>query len=85
MKLIIDTNVLISGLLKDSITRELLLNESFEFYFPEIVMLEVKKYLPYIIQKSGLTEKDIKKLLNILFENLNLVPINEYEINIDKA
>ncbi|TFG20266.1 MAG: PIN domain-containing protein [Promethearchaeota archaeon] len=85
MKLIIDTNVLISSLLKDSTTRELLLNESFEFYLPEIVMSEVKKYLHYIIQKSGKTEEEIKKLLNILLENLNLVPIKEYEKDMDEA
>lgn len=85
MKLIIDTNVLISSLLKDSTTRELLLNESFQFYLPEIVMSEVKKYLPYIIQKSRQTEEEIKKLLNILLENLNLVPIDEYEKKMDEA
>ena len=45
MKLIIDTNILISSLLKNSTTRELLLNESFEFYLPEMVMIELKKYL----------------------------------------
>jgi len=66
MKLIIDTNVLISSLLKDSTTRELILNETFEYYLPEIVISEVKKYLPYIIQKSGLTEEEIKKFLNTL-------------------
>ena len=43
MKLIIDTNILISSLLKDSTTRELLLNESFEFYLLEIVMNEIRK------------------------------------------
>jgi predicted nucleic acid-binding protein len=85
MKLIIDTNVLISSLLKDSTTRELLLNESFEFYLPEIVMSEVKKYFTYIIQKSGKSEEEIKKLLNILLENLNLVPIDEYEDQLDEA
>ena len=79
MKLIIDTNILISSLLKDSISRELLLNESFEFYLPEIVLREVNKYLPYIIQKSKLSEVEIKKLLNTLLENLNLVPIDEYK------
>ena len=53
MKLIIDTNVIISSLLKDSTTREILLNESFDFYLPEIVMSEVKKYLPYkVINKK---------------------------------
>ena len=85
MKLIIDTNVIISSLLKDSTTREILLNESFDFYLPEIVMSEVKKYLPYIIQKSGLTEEEIKKLLNTLLENLHLVPIDEYVEKMDEA
>ena len=33
MKLIIDTNVLISSLLKDSTTRELILNETFGILF----------------------------------------------------
>jgi putative PIN family toxin of toxin-antitoxin system len=85
MKLIIDTNVLISSLLKDSTTRELILNETFEYYLPEIVISEVKKYLPYIIQKSGLTEEEIKKFLNTLLENLKLVPLDEYEEKMDEA
>lgn len=85
MKFIIDTNVLISSLLKDSTTRELLLNESFEFYLPEIVMSEVKKYFPHISQKSGKSEEELKKLLNVLLENLNLVPIDEYEDQMDEA
>ncbi len=85
MKLIIDTNVLISSLLKDSTTRQLLLNESFEFYLPEIVIIELKKYLLYIIQKSGITEDEIKNLLNALLENLKLVPLDEYEEQMDEA
>ena len=85
MKLIIDTNILISSLLKDSTTREILLNESINFYLPEIVLSEVNKYLPYIIQKSELSEKEIKKLLNTLLENLILVPIDEYEKKMDEG
>lgn len=85
MKLIIDTNILISSLLKDSTTREILLNESLNFYLPEIVLSEVNKYLPYIIQKSELSEEEIKKLLNSLLENLILVPIDEYENKMDEG
>ena len=85
MKLIIDTNILISSLLKDSTTREILLNESLNFYLPEIVLSEVNKYLPYIIQKSELSEEEIKKLLNNLLENLILVPIDEYEKKMDEG
>ena len=85
MKLIIDTNILISSLLKDSRIRKILLNESLSFYLPEIVLSEVNKYLPYIIQKSELSEEKIKKLLNTLLENLILVPIDEYEKNMDEG
>ncbi len=85
MKLIIDTNILISSLLKDSTTREILLNESLNFYLPELVLSETNKYLPYIIQKSELNEKEIKKLLNTLLENLILVPIDEYEKKMDEG
>ena len=85
MKLIIDTNILISSLLKDSTIREILLNESLNFYLPEIVLSEVNKYLPYLIQKSELSEEEIKKLLNTLLENLILVPIDEYEKKMDEG
>ena len=78
MKIIIDTNILISSLLKDSTTRKILLNESLNFYLPEIVLSEVNKYLPYIIKKSRLSEVEIKIILNTLLENLILVPIDEY-------
>ena len=47
MKLIVDTNILISSLLKDSTVIEILLNESLNFYLPEIVLSEVNKYLTY--------------------------------------
>ena len=34
MNIVIDTNVLIAGLLKDSITRKLLVNKNINFYYP---------------------------------------------------
>ncbi|MBN1801708.1 MAG: hypothetical protein JW891_09400 [Candidatus Lokiarchaeota archaeon] len=64
--------------MKNSKTREILLNMSFDFFVPEIVMIELKKYIPYIVQKSGLKEVETIKLLNFLLENLKLVPLEEY-------
>lgn len=85
MKLIIDTNVIISSLLKDSKARELLLSETFEFYLPEIVLSEINKYILYIVQKSNLNEKEIKVVLNKILEKLNIVPIQVYEDKIPEA
>ena len=59
MKFIIDRNIVISSLIKDSTTRELLLNEKFDYYLPEIVFVEVQKYKSYISKKAGLTEDEI--------------------------
>lgn len=42
MKLVIDTNVLISALLKNSVTREILLFPSLEFLLPEYALEEAR-------------------------------------------
>ena len=85
MKFIIDTNIVISSLIRDSTTRELLLNEKFNYYLPEIVFSEVHKYKSYISKKAELTEDDIDKLLKTILENIYQVPFNEYEEYIDEA
>lgn len=36
-------------------------------------MSEVKKYLPYIIKKSELSEEELKNLLNRILETLHLI------------
>lgn len=85
MKLIIDTNVLISGLIKDSTTRRILFGEKFTFYIPEKVIVEVNKYIPEICQKSNLTQIEIQTLLNLILEHLNVVPLENYQKKLEKA
>ncbi|NVM28939.1 MAG: putative toxin-antitoxin system toxin component, PIN family [Candidatus Helarchaeota archaeon] len=85
MKLVIDTNILISGLIKKSTTRKILLNPKFYFYLPEFLFNELARHLPEIVQKSNLDIEEIKKLINLFLENLNIVPIKEYENQIKKA
>jgi len=38
MKLVIDTNRIMAGLLKDSTSRKIILHDSFSFYAPEIIL-----------------------------------------------
>ena len=35
MKVILDVNVILSALIRDSTTRKIILNSEFDFYFPE--------------------------------------------------
>jgi len=55
--LAIDTNILISALIKDSLTRELLTNLKINFIFPEISLENVYFYKEYIMKKAKLSEK----------------------------
>lgn len=44
MRLVIDTGILISALLKDSVTREILLFSLIEFLIPEYAFEEFEKH-----------------------------------------
>ena len=44
MILIIDTNIVIAGLLKDGVTRELLIDAPFTLYSPDTVIIEIRKH-----------------------------------------
>ncbi len=44
MIFVIDTNILISALIRDSTTRKIIVKSGWEFYYPEISFHEVRKY-----------------------------------------
>lgn len=66
MKLVVDTNVLISALIKDSITRELLLFPSMEFLLPEHALEEIETHKSHISRRSGLSNDELDIVFSIL-------------------
>lgn len=85
MKLVIDTNVLISALLKNSVTREILLFPSLEFFLPEYALEEVEAHKGSISKRSGLSEEEIDVILSVLLENITIIPATEISPNVAKA
>ena len=85
MNLVIDTNVLIAGLLRNSITRRFLISKNINFYIPEYAIQEIEKYKQYIIDKSGLSENEFDELFKLIIENLNIVPFEEMKSYTDQA
>jgi predicted nucleic acid-binding protein len=57
MELVLDTNIIISALIKKGITRKLLLNKNYIFYTPEYTKNEISKYTSLILKKSNLTKE----------------------------
>ena len=85
MKIILDVNVILSALIRDSTTRKIILNSEFDFYFPELSLHKIRKYKDYILEKSGLTEEEFNKLMATLFKYIKLVPTEETEKNWHEA
>lgn len=74
MIIIIDTNILISALIKDSTVRRILINSGLRFYYPEASFHEVRKYKSMILEKSGLGDAEFERVLGKILEYVALVP-----------
>ena len=85
MNIILDVNVILSALIRDSTTRKIILNSKFDFYFPESSLHKIRKYKDYVLEKSELTEEEYDKLMATLFKYIRLVPTEEIEKNWNKA
>lgn len=85
MKIILDTNILISALIKDSITRRIIVDSEWEFYYPETSLHEIRKYKDLILKKSGLTDIEFIKLFNRLFNYIKLIPEEVINLKLEEA
>ena len=87
MKIIIDTNVLMAGLIKDSTVRAILLTKDIKFFLPEFAIGEIRKYEPDLLKKSGYTKKEFKTMMNLLLEKIRIIPksnISEFMIKAER-
>ncbi|MDP3734435.1 MAG: PIN domain-containing protein [Nanoarchaeota archaeon] len=66
MKLVVDTNVVISSLLKDSLTRRLITHIDADLYTLRFTQEEIDTHKQELLEKGGFSEV----ALNILLENI---------------
>ena len=85
MRLDADTNRVIASLIKDSISRKILLSNKFNFYSPTFLMEELNKYKELIIKKANINEVIYNRILKIFLYKINLVSLNEFEDYLEEA
>jgi predicted nucleic acid-binding protein len=85
MKLVIDTNVLISALIKNGISRKIILSPIIHFLAPEFTLQEIEKYKKTICKKACITSKEFNIVLQVLFERITIVPKEEYKNFVKQA
>lgn len=85
MRMVIDSNRFMAGVLKDSLSRELILSGRFEFYSPDYLVIEIRKYEEYLIEKAKLMEGQFDVILLALLDNVNLAPYEEFKDELGRA
>lgn len=85
MKLVVDTNILLSALIKDSLTRKILLHPKFEFYVPEHVFHEIELMKDEIIRRSRINENEFYIVLSTISTNIITTPKTDFTSYIPKA
>lgn len=82
MKLVIDTNIFIAAIIKDSITRRLIVERKLTLLFPELIFEEIRKNEDEILAKSKLNKSKYIELISVLLRYVYIVPneaLNKYK------
>ena len=68
MKILIDTNIVIAALIKNSKAKEIILSGKFELFSPDFVLEEVNKYKKDICEKAQISDDVFEIVTAIIFE-----------------
>ena len=79
MKLVVDTNIVTAALIRDSVTRKILLDPRISAYVPEHFLGEIEGHREYIVKKSGLSDREFIMILNGVISKLTIVPMNDFK------
>jgi len=85
MKLVIDANVVISALIADSKTRELIVTLEPDLLTPAFVHDEIENYEDLIVEKSGMKPGRVTQFIDLLFQYIEVVPADDFYPAIERA
>lgn len=79
MKLVLDSNIIFSALIKKSTTRNIILSDAFDLNAPEYIFSEITKHKELLLRKSKLDKRDFDALLLLLQKHIHLVSNEKYD------
>lgn len=79
MRLVIDPNRIMAGLVKESTSRKIILHDRFSFYVPDYIETELFKHREYLMKKAKMSRSDFDALMHILLDRITLVQFDEFE------
>jgi len=78
MKIVIDTNIFMSTLIKkNGLARNIIINSGKAFLFPEYEFQEIYKYKEEILKKSGCSDTEFIQSISLLLNHMRIVKYEE--------
>jgi len=84
-RLVVDANVVMSALIADAKSRELIVTLEPTLLTPAVIHDEIKRHEPELLEKSGLTRRRVRQFLDLLFSYIDTVPASEFHHRIAEA
>ena len=85
MRLIVDTNKILSALLNKGLSRKIINSQNIDFYTVDYALEEINKYMGHIVKKSGLTKDEINTMLSLFMENVDIISDEKVKSKINEA
>lgn len=85
MRLVVDTNILFAGLLRDGTTRRVLIDPPLSLLAPEHALAEIRKHAETIATRSELSIDGVEILLALLTENVAIHPRDQFDHEVPRA
>lgn len=85
MKLVVDANILISALIADSKTRELIVTLEPGLLTPQTIHDGIDSYDDLIVEKSGMNITRVRQFVDLLFSQIKVVPASDFYPHIEDA
>lgn len=85
MRLVVDANVAISAIIRDSVTRRLLFHPALSLYSPAYLFDELEEHKDEIMKKAGLDTLQFKAFTTLLGRVITVVPSTAYAQYVEDA
>lgn len=85
MQLVVDTNIIISALLKSGATRDVLFHPAFSFFMPEYSLEEIEAHRAVLLERTGLSSNTFSDLLQIITGAEHVIPESAFAGNVNRA
>ena len=78
MNIVVDTNIVLSAVLKDGITRRTILSSPHTLLLPVIALTEIENHKYDLLERYGLDGSIFQKTIELLIEKMTLVRAEKY-------